>query len=176
MHRIDADSHVGNLFDGGDPLIPRNPTQVDADWLNAVQEELANAITGLGWPLAKGTNTQLLDILRRLPRAWCRVTFNGAAAPVVDAAVGISTTIIAINYAAGAFGLTLSPGVTKGTRAVVAVCPISEPNNCAVYETDVGTTDTTITLSVRELAPADTFANLQAVGSSYRINVVIYGP
>jgi hypothetical protein len=59
MHRIDADSHVGNLFDEGDPGVPRAPTQVDADWLNAVQEEIANTVVGAGLSLIKGTNTQL---------------------------------------------------------------------------------------------------------------------
>lgn len=61
MHRIDADSHVTNLFNPGDPLVPRAATQVDHHWLNAVQEELANAITAAGVALVKGTNTQLRD-------------------------------------------------------------------------------------------------------------------
>lgn len=63
MHRIDADSHVGNQFNPGDPLVPRAATQVDHHWLNAVQEELANAITSAGVALVKGTNTQLKKIL-----------------------------------------------------------------------------------------------------------------
>lgn len=64
MHRVDADANVSNMFDEGDPLVPRNPTQIDADWLNAVQEELANAIEGLGVTLVKGTNNQLESALR----------------------------------------------------------------------------------------------------------------
>lgn len=63
MHRVDADSHVGNLFDGGDPLVPRLPTQVDPDWLNAVQEEIVNVILAAGVALAKGVNTQLSSVL-----------------------------------------------------------------------------------------------------------------
>lgn len=63
MHRIDADAHVSNLFDEGDPGVPREPTQVDADWLNAVQEEICNLITANGTALVKGTNTQLRDAL-----------------------------------------------------------------------------------------------------------------
>lgn len=60
MHRTDADSNVSNRFDPGDPLVPRLPTQIDAAWLNAVQEELANVITADGTALIKGTWTQLL--------------------------------------------------------------------------------------------------------------------
>lgn len=63
MHRIDADAHVSNQFDPGDPLVPRLPTQVDHHWLNAVQEEIANAIHTAGVALVKGTNTQLTKIL-----------------------------------------------------------------------------------------------------------------
>lgn len=67
MHRIDTDGHVGNLFNGGDPLVPRLPTQIDPAWLNAVQEELANAITQDGGAaLVKGTNTQLANAFVRV--------------------------------------------------------------------------------------------------------------
>ena len=59
MHRIDTDGHVGNLFDEGDPGVPRLPTQVDSEILNAFQEELANFITSQGIALVKNTNTQL---------------------------------------------------------------------------------------------------------------------
>ncbi len=63
MHRIDADAHVGNLFDEGDPLVPRQPTQIDFHWLNAVQEELVNAITAASVALVKGTNNQLAGVI-----------------------------------------------------------------------------------------------------------------
>lgn len=66
MHRVDADGHVGNLFDEGDPAVPTNPTQVDAAILNAFQEELANAVEGGGVTLVKGTNTQLATVLAGL--------------------------------------------------------------------------------------------------------------
>lgn len=59
MHRTDGDANVAGLFDAGDPLVPRLPTQVDPDWLNAVQEEIVNVILAAGVALVKGTNTQL---------------------------------------------------------------------------------------------------------------------
>ncbi len=66
MHRIDADANVGNMFDEGDPGVPRAPTMADADWLNAIQEEVANAIENIlgGGSLIKGTNTQLYEAIR----------------------------------------------------------------------------------------------------------------
>lgn len=60
MHRIDTDGNVSNLFDPGDPAVPRNPTQIDAPWLNDVQEELCNTITSAGITLVKGNQEQLL--------------------------------------------------------------------------------------------------------------------
>ena len=62
MHRIDTDGNVSNLFNEGDPAVPRNPTQVDKHWLNAVQEEICSVISDSNITpitLTKGTNTQL---------------------------------------------------------------------------------------------------------------------
>lgn len=59
MHKIDTDGHVANAFDEGDPGVPRQPTQVDKHWLNAVQQELVNAVEGSGQALVKGTWDQL---------------------------------------------------------------------------------------------------------------------
>jgi hypothetical protein len=64
MHRIDADGHVSNEFDDGDPGIPTQPTMVDAAWLNAVQEEIANVVEDAGITLVKNTNTQLREAIR----------------------------------------------------------------------------------------------------------------
>lgn len=69
MHRTDGDAHVSNMFDEGDPLVPRQPTQIDKHWLNAVQEELVtivlDAASGIG-ALVKGTNNQVLAALRAI--------------------------------------------------------------------------------------------------------------
>lgn len=65
MHKIDAADHVDGAFSDGDPGTGVPGTQVDADWLNAVQGELVNFIeTAGGLTLAKGTNTQLVEALR----------------------------------------------------------------------------------------------------------------
>lgn len=63
MHRIDAADHVGNQFSEGDVFGGRAGTKVDAAWLNAVQEELANAIESVGIALVKGNNAQLAAAL-----------------------------------------------------------------------------------------------------------------
>lgn len=72
MHRIDADAHVSNQFSNGDAGIGQPGTKVDADWLNAVQEELVAVITGRGIALVKGTTNQLETALRT--RTWTDLT------------------------------------------------------------------------------------------------------
>ncbi len=63
MHRIDQDGHVGNLFSEGNPELGQQATRVGADWLNAVQEEIANAVEGGGSVLDREDNGQLAAIL-----------------------------------------------------------------------------------------------------------------
>lgn len=48
MHRTDADANVANKFDNGDPMVPRQPTLIDASIMNALQEEIAHVIEGHG--------------------------------------------------------------------------------------------------------------------------------
>lgn len=57
MHRTDGLNHVANQFSDGVPPTPG--TQVEQAWLNAVQEEIANAVEGAGITLVKGTWDQL---------------------------------------------------------------------------------------------------------------------
>jgi hypothetical protein len=59
MHRIDSDGHINNQFNEGDPSTGMPATEISADWLNAVQEELVNALEGAGVPLNKADNAQL---------------------------------------------------------------------------------------------------------------------
>lgn len=61
MHRVDGPGHANNLFTEGDPQQAVPATIVTDDWLNDVQEELANIIEDAGITLSKGTQTQLRD-------------------------------------------------------------------------------------------------------------------
>lgn len=63
MHRIDEDGNVDNKFSEGDPQTGQPATRVGADWLNAVQEEIAKAIEGAGVALDKEDNEQLAKVL-----------------------------------------------------------------------------------------------------------------
>ena len=62
MHRTDADGNDAGQFQENDPPA----TRVDADWLNAVQEEIIAPILDAGIALVNGTWNQLLSALRIL--------------------------------------------------------------------------------------------------------------
>ncbi len=90
MHRIDHATRSQNLhgvgrdgFTGGNPATQVPATIVTADWLNAIQEEIARAIeTDPNIPLAKANNAQLAALFATygkltLANAWTqRQRFN----------------------------------------------------------------------------------------------------
>lgn len=118
MHRIDADSHVANMFDEGDPGVPRNPTQVDADWLNAVQEEICNAITNAGITLVKGTNTQLRSALVNVLTAQ---TIAGVKSFTSRMSVVQSTTSPTLSLENASTGEALNAINNSATSATVSL-------------------------------------------------------
>lgn len=63
MHRIDADGNISGQFTDGNPAIGQRATQVDAAYLNALQEELAYVIEQAGIVLDKEDTTQLRQAL-----------------------------------------------------------------------------------------------------------------
>lgn len=117
MHRVDSDANVANMFDEGDPGVPRAPTQVDANWLNMVQEELVALPTDASIALVKGTNTQLRDALRAL---FVRVTGT------------VSQTITGLK--------TLANGlIVQGASATPSLDTINSSSGAAIYAHNSGT-------------------------------------
>jgi hypothetical protein len=96
MHRTDADGNASNLFTDGNAGTGTPATVIDDDWLNAVQEEIANAVEGNGTTLVKGTYTQLRDTLTALLQAAVqpggRLTLT-TATPVTTSDVTGATTV-----------------------------------------------------------------------------------
>ena len=69
MHRIDGyGATEDNEFTEGDPGNEIPATDVTDDWLNDMQEELANVVEAAGIELVKGNQTQLLEAIKTL--AW----------------------------------------------------------------------------------------------------------
>lgn len=83
MHRIDSSTATSeNKFTNGNPSTATPATVVTDDWLNAVQEEIVNVITGASIALNKPDNTQLLAAIRALATPVGAVqSFAGSSAP-----------------------------------------------------------------------------------------------
>jgi len=64
MHKIDGAGHLGHMFVMEDALINRPPTEITADFMNALQMELSNVIEWAGLELSKADNGQLLQALQ----------------------------------------------------------------------------------------------------------------
>jgi hypothetical protein len=66
MHKIDTDSAVNGLFVEKDPALGLPATEVSADILNALQEEIVNTIEATGAVLNKTNNSQLASAVASL--------------------------------------------------------------------------------------------------------------
>jgi len=90
MKRTDADYHIGNLFQSGNPLTGQRGTRLEHTWLNNVQEELITPLEAADIVPDGGDTGQLLRSLRRLG-----LGFDTLALALADAApVG---TIVSIH-------------------------------------------------------------------------------
>jgi hypothetical protein len=63
MHRIDTEANDDGLFQDGTPQLGQQGTMMDADWANAVQENICEVIEGAGLVLEKGDHEQLKDAI-----------------------------------------------------------------------------------------------------------------
>lgn len=128
MHRIDAVGHVSNLFDPGDPLVPRNPTKLDHTIMNALQEEIAKTIEAAGITLrasgaadaAASYSPQLLEAIDKLSpiKAACVVNSNGGT----PAIVGTARNCSGVSFQAAGGG---APNRFRVTFATPLVSPIA---------------------------------------------------
>lgn len=79
MFFTDGDGNVSGQFTNGDPTIPEVATQVNADWLNMVQDEPLHLLAVTGITPDKADNTQLLAATQKLfGCAWAYCSTNGS--------------------------------------------------------------------------------------------------
>lgn len=76
MHRVDTDGNVSGLFTDGDPDLAEEATVVDDDWLNDMQENVAQAVEAASISLVKGTYTQLTTAIGVLARIALQAAAN----------------------------------------------------------------------------------------------------
>ncbi|MGI5862879.1 MAG: hypothetical protein ACOX6T_12580 [Myxococcales bacterium] len=172
MHRIDTADSVYGLFSDGSEVTGVPGTLVDAAWLNAVQEELATAIEGLGGTLTKGTNTQLRDLLK----ASCQAVLTFGADMVALSA-------LQSKYLVPGFGALLTThcalpcpiaGVIRGFRVNAGTPSDGSVGSGDVFVVMKNGSDTAITCS---LGPGETNAadvtNAVAVSAGDTIEVKV---
>lgn len=142
MHKIDGAGHMNNLFVMEDALLNRPPTEITADWLNAVQMEIANVITWAEITLNKSDNTQLLAALQA---KFAALAPSGDYATksavqlddykIADADVVGSANALVASYFPAITDLSGAHGMVLTVRALAAntsATPTFTPNNGVV--------------------------------------------
>ncbi|MRD73285.1 hypothetical protein GH865_08485 [Rhodocyclus tenuis] len=111
MKRIDGAGHVSGMFVAEDAGASRPPTEITAEWLNGVQEELLGVIEGVGDAPSGGDNGQLRRAIAKMIQSGQRsVIINNATF-----AAAVTGTGKAVYWDAGnsRFDLALADGTAK---------------------------------------------------------------
>lgn len=154
MYRVDSDGNVGNMFDDGDPAVPRVATQLDASWHNEVQEELVNIVTGAGGTLSKGTRTQVRNaiiatILDTIPnyslaKVWGRLTCNSGGSISINDQYNVASA----SYNTGTGDITIVPGTPFVSINAMVVATLGDIAAAYLIYGDVTAAGNNITLKV----------------------------
>lgn len=141
MHRTTGDAHVANMFDDGLPGVD-DGTELEQDWVNAVQEELVGLVEEAGLVPTLGDWDQVSDALHALfvdrqndqnaidgDKEWLgEQAFANIVEFFDDVTFGAPIDVnAAIDIAGGSFStnIPLSGGNPAGNAAVVnAVTPL----------------------------------------------------
>lgn len=125
MQRIDSDN---KLFTDGNPATGTVGTRVKADWLNAVQEELANVIENAVLTLDPGDSGQVWKVLRRRFDAWMEepntvARFSDSSFSVAGDRTDVYTEnrAISLTQTASAKGYVTSSSYSAGTPGSTTV-------------------------------------------------------
>jgi hypothetical protein len=119
MHRGDGDGNDGGMFVNGDPGAGIAATEVRAEWLTAIQEELVGVILAAGITLDKGDNTQLLAALNnRYGRLGSANTWTAGQTMNSTLSVGSNATV------GGTLGVTGNTSL-GGSLAVTATTTLT---------------------------------------------------
>lgn len=132
MDRINGAGHVGRLFVAEDALISRPPTEVTAEWLNAVQEEICSVILAAGIGLSGASNSQLLEALRGAGVFQTQSTNDSSTKVATTAFVNPGSSLAANGYRKTACGDIEQWGVgtVNGSGDLIITFPIAFSVSC----------------------------------------------
>lgn len=170
MHKIDGAGHLGHMFVMEDALINRPPTEITADFMNALQMELSNVIEWAGLELSKADNSQLLQALQA---KFASINPAGDYATktavqfddykIADASVVGSANAIVAGFFPAITDLAASHGMVLYVRCLAAnttTTPTFTPNNGIIAaKTIVKGND--LPLAAGDIAGAGYWATLQ---------------
>jgi hypothetical protein len=167
MHRIDEDGHVNNHFAEGDPALGQQATRVGAPWLNAVQEEIANAIEGTGATLNKENNGQLAVILagldERLEGIEAHVDQDEWIYPQVKPRSVLAPLELALPYNKGGAATSWEYGLDSALSATDRLWMGNQPNDVLEFPLGQllpsGAVPTAVQLLVRASSDRETAAD-----------------
>lgn len=152
MHRIDAPNHDNNLFTEGDPSIAKLATDVSADWLNDVQENIVTVIEDAGVSLTKGRAEDLLDAINAMIAGSVAPDATTTTKGIVELATNTETTT----------GTDTSRATTPaGVKAAIDARNATTTKQ-GMVELATNTETTTGTDSTRATTPAGVKAALDA--------------
>lgn len=117
MLRISGPTAVAGLFVPENQSTGAEPTGVTADWLNAVQEELATTIEGLGIALNPAQSNQLLNAL--LSKFAAKDTSNAFAGSIEASKAFSDTSNLALVARGNIAGLNIRP-TTSGAFSILS--------------------------------------------------------
>lgn len=123
MYRIDNNSAVGAIptpeaagtpgfFTDGDPTGGVEATIVDADWLNAIQEELLNVVTAASITPSKTNRTQLLAAIGKIVGTGRVLRIKSMIASAAHTPIpGMVNSLVFLQGAGGGGGGLITPSV-----------------------------------------------------------------
>lgn len=160
---VDADKHGAGKdgFTDGDAGAGTPPTRLNADWFDAVQEEIANAIEGRGVALDEATNLQLHRVIATSPEHMIkRGVANGLTyVPTVGRAATLQAGTV---YYAGRRYHISAAAIT----ALATESPRTFTASRDTYVVLTPTSDTAFTIAAREVtvgAAAPTISSNEVV-------------
>lgn len=147
MDRINGAGHVGHLFVAEDASISRPPTEITAEWLNGVQEEIVAVIEAAGITPNSGDLDQLLEALRSPGVFQTQPQFDSdssaATTAFVQRALGNAQGVVlcntgVTNLTAGDVGKAV---ILAQSGAVVVLPPLASVPNGSVFTFGNGTSN-----------------------------------
>lgn len=149
MHRIDGyGSTVGKQFTNGNPGGGVPATVVTDTWLNAVQEEVSNALEAFGIVLDKNNNSQLTGLLlNQIGLTTTSIRTVAASGNVLQTDV-----VLFVDATAGAVNLTLLSTAAANVRGI-RIVKVDNTENAVTLTPQGGQTvlrEATIDMTVQD--------------------------